>query len=101
VLPWVLAGLLLVGLGVSVYAQIDMAVSLGHRSRQLELVKAQRNALKLLNDSHTSAFTRDTIAGAIERHPDRSSFSRGEGVLVVDQVGLRFEGTHLKHVDVE
>lgn len=100
-LPWILVALLVVALGAAIYRQLDMAVSLDHMGQQIELVTAQRDTLAFLIDSHASSFTRETITKALERHPEQSSFSKGEDLLVVNQVGLRFEGARLKGVELE
>lgn len=100
-LPWTLVALLVIVLGVVLYKQLDVAVSLDHRSQQLELVTAQRDTLKLLIDSHASSFTRATIDQVLKAHPEQAFFSKGDDMLVVKQVGLRFEGTRLKGVELE
>lgn len=100
-LPWTLVALLVVALGVVLYRQLDVAVSLDHRGQQLELVTAQRDTLKLLVNSHASSFTRETISAALKAQPEQATFSKGDDVLVVNQVGLRFEGERLKAVELE
>lgn len=100
-LPWILVALLVVALGFALYKQLDMAVSLDHMTRQAESVTTQRDTLKLLVESHASSFTRETVTRALAGHPEQVSFSKGKDLLVVDQLGLRFEGERLKGVELE
>jgi hypothetical protein len=99
-LPWALVVLLATTVGIVLYEHFDIAISLAYTDQQLEQVTNERDTMKLLIDSHSTSFTRETIAQFLKAHPKVTSFPKDDDtVIVINTVALKLDGARLIRVE--
>jgi len=100
-LPWIPCAVLAALCGWLVFQLIDQSVTLDHQTQQTNFVTLQKDVLVHALNSIGQGMSEATIREVLKDPSVQSSFEKGEGHFVADQVSFYFENGQLVRVDAK
>lgn len=99
--PWILCAVLAALCGWLMFQLIDQSVTLDHQTQQAKFVTLQRDLLVHALNSVGQGASEARVRDALKAPSVQSSFEKGEGHFVADQVSFYFENGQLVRVNTE